>query len=1092
MNRAIASTTFTRVSCGIHAMLAKQGAVAAALTLVCVLVEPTAARDLDGLVELSGLNPGLIVVLEPDDIGRLVTRAESHCLVDVLLTDTNAVRTARTTIATSGPYGRTTVRKYDGEHLPYIDNLVNLIVVDTGCEMRDAGSEMLRVLAPRGVAIVREKGNEAWLSRIPHPVSRIGDSLVMFAKPVPAEMDDWTHYLYNASNNAVSKDSLVGPPRCIQWVGSPRRARHHDHIASVSALACAGGRVFFINDAGSSRSIHLPPKWSLIARDAFNGNIIWTKDIPKWVNPLWPLKSGPAATPRRLVASGEDVFVTLGIDAPVSLLDAKTGKQVRVFPETRFARELIVSGGMLLCVTAVGATDYDAYMPSHQRSPEEQRVVDGSWGSRNEMRRVVAIDHDSGKVLWRAESPVTALSLAVSNGRVYFHDGARIHALGLAGGKELWASEPLGQLPVRSPSYGPNLVAMPEVVLFAGGNRKMTALVATSGKVLWEAQHPPSGYRSPEDLFVIGRRVMAAGIRNIQPSSTGEFTVRDLLTGQQQTAYPADTLGHFPHHRCYRSKATEKYILTSRTGIEFVDTATGKWHNHFWTRGGCLVGVVPANGLVYTPPHHCACFSAAKLEGFHALGPGPVPAFDADDSKRLQTGPAYEGLRDLRVDTEAEDAWPMHRRDGARSGFLPAAVSPTLREGWTAVVGGRLTSPVISGGKAVVASIDTHTVHAFDATSGRKAWRFVAGGRVDSAPTLFQGRVLFGCADGWIYCLDASSGELAWRFRAAPAGRLHGAYEQLESVWPVHGSILIEKGQIHAVAGRSRFTDGGLRLLRIDPFTGKKVSEITYDERDHQTREDLHRQFDRRFQSPEERAKWIRMTFQDVGTTDILTAESGQVTMRNFLLDFDPATTPPSTRPKGSRLRATFGLLDPTWSHRVGWTRWPGPASRLLVFDRNDRVFGYGFNIRYQVLNTCDHFLYGKSLDGRKVKTLWPDQKLPFFVTAMALADDTLFLAGPPDIKIIDQPEIYRKSAQPQFQEKLAHQNQILTGDEGAILWVIDKRDGNRLAEYRLDHMPVFDGMAAAKQAIFLSTVDGRLMCMVGEQTSEHHQATYP
>ena len=68
------------------------------------------------------------------------------------------------------------------------------------------------------------------------------------------------------------------------------------------------------------------------------------------------------------------------------------------------------------------------------------------------------------------------------------------------------------------------------------------------------------------------------------------------------------------------------------------------------------------------------------------------------------------------------------------------------------------------------------------------------------------------------------------------------------------------------------------------------------------------------------------------------------------------------------------------------------------MFDRDERVFGYGFNIRYQVLNTFDHYLYGKSLNGRELKTLWPDQQIPFFVTAMALADNMLFLAGPPTV----------------------------------------------------------------------------------------------
>ena len=34
------------------------------------------------------------------------------------------------------------------------------------------------------------------------------------------------------------------------------------------------------------------------------------------------------------------------------------------------------------------------------------------------------------------------------------------------------------------------------------------------------------------------------------------------------------TAGH--HHRCYRDKATVRYILGGRTGVEFIELATGK------------------------------------------------------------------------------------------------------------------------------------------------------------------------------------------------------------------------------------------------------------------------------------------------------------------------------------------------------------------------------------------------------------------------------------------------------------------------------------------------------------------------------------
>jgi hypothetical protein len=66
---------------------------------------------------------------------------------------------------------------------------------------------------------------------------------------------------------------------------------------------------------------------------------------------------------------------------------------------------------------------------------------------------------------------------------------------------------------------------------------------------------------------------------------------------------------------------------------------------------------------------------------------------------------------------------------------------------------------------------------------------------------------------------------MIWRYRAAPADLRMGAFEQIESVWPVHGSVLVRESQgghaeLWCVAGRSMFLDGGLRLLRLNPATG--------------------------------------------------------------------------------------------------------------------------------------------------------------------------------------------------------------------------------------------------------------------------------
>ena len=64
-----------------------------------------------------------------------------------------------------------------------------------------------------------------------------------------------------------------------------------------------------------------------------------------------------------------------------------------------------------------------------------------------------------------------------------------------------------------------------------------------------------------------------------------------------------------------------------------------------------------------------------------------------------------------------------------------------LKCAWQARPGGRLTAPVVADGRVLLASVDTHTVHALDAASGDPLWQYTAGGRIDSPPTISQGLV---------------------------------------------------------------------------------------------------------------------------------------------------------------------------------------------------------------------------------------------------------------------------------------------------------------------------------------------------------------
>jgi outer membrane protein assembly factor BamB len=136
-------------------------------------------------------------------------------------------------------------------------------------------------------------------------------------------------------------------------------------------------------------------------------------------------------------------------------------------------------------------------------------------------------------------------------------------------------------------------------------------------------------------------------------------------------------------------------------------------------------------------------------------------------------------------------------------------------------VRGIITPPIAADGKVLVAVPNQHRIVALDAKTGRSKWEYVAGGRIDTPPSIYDGRCLFGSHDGWVYCLDAENGELAWRFRAAPVEARIMAYGQMESPWPVPGSILIDEGVAYFPAGRHPKADGGVYVYALDARTGK-------------------------------------------------------------------------------------------------------------------------------------------------------------------------------------------------------------------------------------------------------------------------------
>jgi hypothetical protein len=104
-------------------------------------------------------------------------------------------------------------------------------------------------------------------------------------------------------------------------------------------------------------------------------------------------------------------------------------------------------------------------------------------------------------------------------------------------------------------------------------------------------------------------------------------------------------------------------------------------------------------------------------------------------------------------------------------------------------------------------------------------------------------------------------------------------------------------------------------------------------------------------------------------------------------------------------------------------------------------------------------------------------QDVPIYVRAMVLAGPKLFICGPPDI--IDEESTFQKLTErdEQVQTLLAEQDRALDGADGSLLLSVNIDTGEVENRLPLDTLPGWDGMASAGGQLFLSTLDGSVIC---------------
>ncbi|MCK4959148.1 MAG: PQQ-like beta-propeller repeat protein, partial [Planctomycetes bacterium] len=649
----------------------------------------------------------------------------------------------------------------------------------------------------------------------------------------------------------------------------------------------------------------------------------------------------------------------------------------------------------------------------------------------------------------------------------------------------------------------PTLTAKNDIV-YVSDFKSLSAISIQDGSKLWNCSSQ-AGFASPPDTFLINGLLWRGYTNKRGAADFGQGL--NMLTGKiekdfdTQKAWDYATLAH---HRCYRPKATSNFILSSRSGVEFIDVESGEIRNNHWLRGTCQYGILPCNGLLYAPPHSCACNIKTMIRGLCAFAPARLlPENPAARPGRFVKGPAFGAVDKLGSQRNQSEDWPVFRHDNGRSGKASTSVSQKLRQIWKTEPGGRLSSPVVCNGRIYVSQIDAHTVHALDASTGNSIWSYTANGRIDSPPTIHNDMVLFGSADGWVYCLGETDGALVWRYRGAPKEKAIVVRGQLESAWPIHGSVLVENDTLIVAAGRSSYIDGGIYITKVNPRTGEKISETLIDSLAPQTGEQPPGGVD------------LRGVLNDV-----LASSEGSVYMRHLKLDFETGDDLEIGPP---HLFAPMGFLDGDWWHRSywifgsdpvcmpatnesGWAIWSRvgsmlPSGRILSLGE-DTVFGYGRDKyphggqgqfrggeKYHLFaaekktgplpsyKDKQHLRYARSgqelgLENTPTDALFNyhwSVETPIFAKALVLAGQNLFLAGPPE-----SDDAKNGSLEVEEPEEI---EASYLGKLGASLCVVSAKNGTQLAEYKLESPPVFDGMIAAQKKIFMALEDGSLVC---------------
>lgn len=576
------------------------------------------------------LQRGYALILGAGD-GRLIEQLIRTSWLQLVVVEPDARRAThlRELLSQQGWLGvRASVHQLPYQQLPYGPYFANLICSpDTllGGEPLLSAAELWPHLRPSGGVLVmgslRPEDAELSPQMLPElPQSHRWQPLLsdqpgqpMFVRRGDLEgSGSWTHQYALPDNSAASLDELVHGPLEVLWFGRPGARPMPDRGPRNPAPVSAGGVLFVQGDR------------SLFGIDAYNGTILWAKQIPTMRRANLPRDGS------NMVATPDTLYVAIG--SYVVGFDAHSGQaalHVKVpAPGDSTSEGVDFDWGYL---AVVGDQLIGSAVPagSHYLGDggEWYEDYDPEQVSRITSRQLFAIDRHSGEVRWRYErGAIINSTLTVADDLLCMVESRNPEATTATTGRLL---EPVQQA------------------------QHLVALDLTSGGVRWEK---PVDFSRCQYMTYMGFHDNTLLVTGSDSDKVFHLTAIDSRDGQpmwesSQAALKKHHSGHLSHpvlldgqiyhnkqrrdlrtgqileeeafdwHGCGVMAASRHAIFQRFEFHGMLDLKTKQRTEFLGVRTGCWLGMIPAGGVLLIPESGSGCFCDHAIQTSMAMVP---------------------------------------------------------------------------------------------------------------------------------------------------------------------------------------------------------------------------------------------------------------------------------------------------------------------------------------------------------------------------------------------------------------------------------------------------------------------------------------